>query len=70
MSLKERIVIAYARTKRSSRKVAEDAGNPLHDWVQLKVRNEFKLEESFRKVLDRKKLGEIDREAFLAIPAA
>ncbi|MCG7844530.1 MAG: AMP-binding protein [Methanomassiliicoccales archaeon] len=64
MSIKERIVIAYARTKLSSRKVSEDVENPLHDWVQLKVRNEFKHDEEFRKALGRKTLGEIDHEVF------
>ncbi len=64
MSVKSRIIIAYARTKLSSRKVAEGVENPLHDWVQLKVRNAFKHDEDFRKALGRSTLGEIDRELF------
>ncbi|MBN1109770.1 MAG: phenylacetate--CoA ligase family protein [Methanomassiliicoccales archaeon] len=64
MSIKTRIAIAYARTKLSSRKVSEDVENPLHEWVQLKVRNTFKQDEDFRKALGRSKLGEIDRAVF------
>jgi phenylacetate-CoA ligase len=64
MSLKSRIIVAYARTKLSSRKVSEDVENPLHDWVHLKVRNAFKRDEGFRKALGRKELGEIDRHTF------
>ena len=64
MSLKKRIIMAYARTKLTSRKVSEDVENPLHDWVQLKVRNAFKHDEAFRKALGRDVLGEIDRKAF------
>lgn len=64
MSLKERMIVAYARTKLSSRKVSEEVDNPLHDWVQLKVRNTFKRDEGFRKALGRKSLGDIDRKTF------
>ena len=64
MSLKNRIIVAYARTKLSSRKVSEDVENPLHDWVQLKVRNTFKREDGFRKALGRDALGDIDRKTF------
>lgn len=64
MSLKERIIVAYARTKLSSRRVSEDVDNPLHDWVQLKVRNTFKHEDGFRKDLGRNALGDIDRQTF------
>lgn len=64
MSLKERIIVAYARTKLSSRKVSENVENPLHDWVELKVRNTFKHDEGFRKALGRATLGDIDRRTF------
>ncbi len=64
MSIKSRITITYARTKLSSRKVAEGVENPLHDWVQLKVRNTFKHDPEFRKALGRSSLGEIDRKVF------
>jgi len=64
MSLKERIIVAYARTKLSSRKVSEDVENPLHDWVNLKVRNAFKRDEGFRKALGRSSLEQIDRQTF------
>jgi phenylacetate-CoA ligase len=64
MSIKSRIAIAYARTKLSSRKVAEGVENPLHDWVQLKVRNTFKQDPDFRKALGRSSLGDIDRKVF------
>lgn len=64
MSIKERVIVAYARTKLSSRKVGEDVENPLHDWVQLKVRETFKHDEAFRKALGRRSLDKIDREVF------
>lgn len=64
MSLKERVVVAIARTKLSSRKVGEDVENPLHDWVQLKVRNTFKHDEEFRNALGLRSLDTIDRATF------
>ena len=64
MSIKNRIITAYARTKLNSRRVSEDVENPLQDLVQLKVRDLFKHDADFRKALGRRKLGEIDRDTF------
>lgn len=61
MSLTQRIKIAIARRRLSSRKLQGGDVNPLEEWIHNKVRAEFKASPEFRRAIGREELGTIER---------
>lgn len=63
MRLPQRLLVAIARMKLSSTKIAEGSGHPLEDWIAQKVANASRKEPELRQAIGRIDRAQVDRKA-------
>ncbi|MCE5296884.1 MAG: hypothetical protein LLG16_07265, partial [Euryarchaeota archaeon] len=62
MKLRQRLIVAYARSKLLSTHIAEDEDHALAALIEMKVRRELRTDRDFQEALGRRRLSDVSRQ--------